>query len=228
MQAVILAAGRGVRMGKLTENTPKPMLTLLRRPLLEWKMEMLPKAIDEVIFIIGYRGNQIEKHFGERWNGVKISYVVQDELNGTGGAIALVKEMFEGKVLVTMGDDLYHPADLERLLGEDDAVLGLEVQDAKRYGLLQTNADGNLLKITERPHGRATGIVNTGAYILDEKFFRYPPVSISPTEYGLPQTLAEMGKEYPVKVMMATAWQPVGCPADIEKGEAFLKKYWHS
>lgn len=227
MQAVILAAGRGVRMGELTESTPKSMLALLGKPLLEWKMEMLPKSIDEVIFIIGYHGNQIEKHFGERWNGVKISYAVQDELNGTGKAITLVKGMLKGKVLVTMGDDLYHPADLEHLSHEDDAVLGLQVQNAGQYGLLQTNADGNLLQITERPHGCATGIVNTGAYILDEKFFRYPLVPISPTEYGLPQTLAEMGKEYPVKVMMATAWQPVGRPEDIEKGEAFLKKYWN-
>lgn len=215
-------------MGELTENTPKPMLSLLGRPLLEWKMEMLPQVIDEVIFIIGYHGNQIEKHFGEQWNGMKITYAVQDELNGTGGAMLLVKDMLEGKALVTMGDDLYHPADLERLSGEKLAVLGLEVQNAEQYGLLQTNADGNLLQITERPHGRATGIVNTGAYILDEKFFRYPLVSISPTEYGLPQTLAEMGKEYPVKVMMATAWQPVGRPEDIEKGETFLKKYWYA
>ena len=59
MQAVILAAGRGVRMGKLTENTPKPMLSLFGKPMLEWKLEMLPRVIDEVIFVIGYYGSQI-------------------------------------------------------------------------------------------------------------------------------------------------------------------------
>lgn len=228
MQAVILAAGRGVRMGKLTENTPKPMLELFGKPMLEWKLEMLPKAIDEVIFVIGYHGNQVEKHFGGQWKGLKITYVVQDELNGSGGAMFLVKDMLKGKALVTMGDDLYHPADLERLTHENIAVLGLEVENAEQYGLLETNAEGNLLKITERPHGRSTGIVNAAAYIFDEKFFRYPLIPISEKEYGLPQTLAEMGKEYPVKVVMATAWQPVGRPEDIEKGEAFLKKYWHS
>lgn len=213
-------------MGELTEHTPKPMLLLLGKPLLEWKLEMLPRSIDEAVLIIGYRGNQIEKHFGEEWNGLKISYVVQETLDGTGGAMFLIKDKLKGKALVTMGDDLYHPADLEKLLREDIAVLGLEVQDAEHYGLLETNADGSLLKITEKPHGFKTGIVNTGAYILDEQFFRYPLVAISETEYGLPQTLVEMGKEYPVKVMTATAWQPVGRPEDIEEGEAFLRKYW--
>lgn len=226
MQAVILAAGRGVRMGKLTENTPKPMLLLFGKPILEWKLEMLPKAIDEVIFIIGYHGNQIEKHFGGEWHGIKITYVVQEERNGTGGAIFLTKDILKEKALVLMGDDLYHQADLERLLDEDTAVLGLMVNHAEQYGLLEKTPEGNLLKITERPHGFKMGIVNTGAYILDKRFFLYPLVPISETEYGLPQTLAEMGKEYPVKVMMATAWQSVGCPEDIEKGEAFLKKYW--
>lgn len=202
------------------------MLALFGKPILEWKLEMLPKSIDEVVFVIGYHGSQIEKHFGERWNGMKITYVVQDERNGTGGAMFLVKDMLRGKALVIMGDDLYHPSDLERLSSEDSAVLGLPVQNAQQYGLLETNTGGDLLKITERPHGHTAGIVNTGAYILDEKFFRYPLVPISEKEYGLPQTLAEMGKEHPVKVIMATAWQSVGCPEDIEKGEAFLKKYW--
>lgn len=228
MQCVILAAGRGVRMGKLTENTPKPMLSLFGKPKLEWTLGMLPQTIDEVVFIIGYHGNQIEKHFGAWWNEVKVSYVVQDELNGTGGAILLVKDILKGKALVIMGDDLYRPADLERLMDEETAVLGLQVNNAQQYGLLETKPDGNLLKISERPHGRTEGIINTGAYMLDGKFFQYPLVPISETEYGLPQTLAEMGKEHSVKVIMATAWQSVGCPEDIEKGEAFLKKYWHS
>lgn len=226
MQAVILAAGRGTRMGALTESIPKPMLELLGKPLLEWKLEMLPEAIAEVVFIIGYHGNQIEKHFGENWNGLKISYVVQEKLDGTGGAIALVKDMVKENFLVMMGDDLYHPDDLRNLTGESLAVLGLEVSQAEQFGLLEEDGERNLLKITERPHGYTTGIVNTGAYLLQSDFFNYPLVAITETEYGLPQTLVEMGKDIPVKVLRAHAWQPVGKPEDIALGEGFLKKYW--
>lgn len=227
MQAVILAAGRGVRMGKLTENCPKPMLLLSGKPMLEWKLEMLPEAIDEVIFIVGYLSDQIEKYFGAEWKGRKIRYVRQEKLDGTGGAMMLVKEILHGPTLVMMGDDLYHSEDLSDLTRETSAVLGLEVNNAEQYGLLETDEAGNLLKITERPHGFETGIVNAAAYLLDMRYFSYPPVKFCETEYGLPQTLALMGRDAPVRVLKARAWQPIGKPEDIEKGEAFLKKYWN-
>lgn len=225
MQAVILAAGQGTRMGALTAETPKPMLLLLGTPMLEWKLSMLPEAIDEVIVIVGYLGEQIEAYFGSEWQGRKISYVYQEDLNGTGGAVALTKDLLSGPALVMMGDDLYHPEDLSDLARETSAVLGFTVENAEEYGLLEKDTNGNLAKVTERPHNCATGIVNTGAYILNEAFFRYPLVPISETEYGLPQTLALLGQDTPVRVLSARAWQPVGKPEDISLGEAFLKKY---
>lgn len=214
-------------MGKLTEDLPKPMVPVLGKPLLEWKLSLLSEAIEEVILVVGYLEHRIQDYFGKQWHERTLRYVYQETLNGTGGALALTQGTVGERFLVTMGDDLYHPADLERLTHEDTAVLGLEVENAEQYGLLGVNAAGHLLKITERPHGYTKGIVNTGAYVLDEQFFHYPLVSISETEYGLPQTLVEMGKDHPVRVVMATAWQPVGRPEDIEKGEAFLKKHWH-
>ena len=63
MQAVILAAGLGTRMGKLTKNTPKPMLKLDGKNLLEWKIERLPKEVDEVILVVGYKSEVIKKYF---------------------------------------------------------------------------------------------------------------------------------------------------------------------
>ncbi len=227
MQAVILAAGRGTRMGKLTARIPKPMLPLLGRPMLAWKLEMLPEAIDEVILVVGYLQEQIKDYFGEEWQGRKIRYVVQEELNGSGGAIYLMKDLLVGSTLVMNGDDLYHLDDLSLLIREESAVLGLYVDEAEPYGLLKTDALGNLRQITERPHGQKTGVINTGAYILHPHFFQYPLVEISATEYGLPQTLVTMGKDYQVKVIQARAWQPVGRPEDIALGEMFLQKYWN-
>jgi len=225
MQGVILAAGRGTRMGALTEHVPKPMLPLLGKPLLAWQLEMLPQAINEVILVVGYLQEQIRMYFGEEWQGRKISYVVQTELNGTGGAIHLAKNMMVGPTLVMNGDDLYHPDDLSLLIREELAVLGLAVDHAQLFGLLEHNEAGHLKRITERPHGYEQGIVNTGAYILSPRFFEYPLVPISATEFGLPQTLAVMGREHPVTVLLAHAWQPVGQPEDITRGEIFLQKY---
>lgn len=227
MQAVILASGRGVRMGALTEQCPKPMLPLLGKPLLAWKVEMLPPEIDEVIFVVGYLREKIEDYFGSEWQGRKISHIHQETLDGTAQATLLVKEKVQGRFFVMNGDDLYHPGDLRDMMREELAVLGLHVTDAEKYGLLEKDAQGNGVKITERPHGKKDGIVNTGAYVLDQRYFQYPPVKYSETEYGLPQTVATMSHDVPVKVCMARAWQPIGCPEDIAQGEAFLKKYWN-
>jgi bifunctional UDP-N-acetylglucosamine pyrophosphorylase/glucosamine-1-phosphate N-acetyltransferase len=207
------------------------MVKLLGKPLLEWRIDTLPECIDEVILIVGYLQEQIREYFGDEWKGRKITYVTQEVLDGTGGAMRLLEPALTGDVLVTNGDDLYHPTDLQKLLetkSEGGAVIGMTVNDAEKYGLLEVHDDDSLLAITERPHDRQVGVVNTGTYIITPRFFDFPLVPITETEYGLPQTLALMARKYPVVVMQATAWQPVGCPEDIPLAEAFIQKYFLS
>jgi NDP-sugar pyrophosphorylase family protein len=231
MQAVILAAGKGTRMRELCYDCPKPMVKLLGKPLLEWRMETLPEAIDEVILVVGYLQEQIRAYFGETCKGKKITYVTQEVLDGTGGAMRILKPYLKESVLVTNGDDLYHKVDLQNLVqdvSEGGAVIGMEVEDAVHYGLLEVTAEQKLDAITERPHDKERGVVNTGTYILRQNFFDFPLVPITETEFGLPQTLALVAKKYPVSVLSATAWQPVGCPEDIPLAEAFIQKYFLS
>jgi bifunctional UDP-N-acetylglucosamine pyrophosphorylase/glucosamine-1-phosphate N-acetyltransferase len=229
MQAVILAAGKGTRMRELCHDCPKPMVKLLGKPLLEWRLETLPEGIDEVILVVGYLQEQIKEYFGDEWQGRQITYVTQDVLDGTGGAMRILKPYLKGRVLVTNGDDLYHVEDLQELVAdvsEGGAVIGMDVDDALKYGLLQVDAHGKLESITERPHDQEVGVVNTGTYIITSRFFDFPLVPISETEFGLPQTLVQVAREYPVTVVKARAWQPVGCPEDIPDAEAFIQKYF--
>jgi len=227
MQAIILAAGKGTRMGGLTVDTPKPMLLLSGRPLLEWRLMMLPAAISEVVLVIGHLGEQIEHRFGNEWQGLPIRYVQHEQLDGTGGAMRSVYKagVFNGPALVTMGDDLYRQEDLERLLTFDVAVLACELEDSSRFGLLDTDREGRLQGIIERPHAPGYGLVNTGAYMIDQAYFSCDPVRISETEYGLPQTLALSAQNRPISVLRTRVWQPVGQPEDITLGEAFLKQH---
>ncbi len=227
MQAIILAAGKGTRMGNLTADIPKPMLPLLGKPLLEWRLAMLPETITEVLFVVGYLGNQIETYFGNEWQGRKIHYVRHEQLDGTGGAMRSVHEagLFRDRALVMNGDDLYSREDVENLLTHDTAVLACETEDSSRFGILDTDREGRLKGIIERPHAPGPGLVNTGAYMLDQRYFLYAPVRISETEYGLPQTLALLAQDQPVSVLRTHIWQPVSQPDDIPFGEAFIKEY---
>ncbi|MGB5019027.1 MAG: sugar phosphate nucleotidyltransferase [Candidatus Moraniibacteriota bacterium] len=225
MQCVILAAGRGVRMGALTEQTPKPMLPIRGIPKLEYTLRALPVEVTEVVFIIGYLGEKIREHFGKSFDGRRITYVEQEKLNGSGGAMHLVKDVVRGKFLVIMGDDLYRREDLEKLMQHDLAVLACEVEDSNPFGVLETDVDGKLLSIIERPHDGTVKLVNTGAYMLHENFFQYPLVSISETEYGLPQTLVSMRDQYTIAVEQTKTWFPIGTPEALAEAERVIEKF---
>lgn len=222
MQCVILAAGRGTRMGELTNTTPKPMLLLSGMPILAHKISMLPQSIEEVILVVGYKKEVIIDYFGEQWQGRKMVYVEQTELNGTAGAIHLVKHLLHDDFLVMMGDDLYHPKDIEKLMQHRLALLAFETQQAESFGLVTIDGQSNLLNVVERPHNFTEGLVNTGAYVLNTDFFAYKPVQITDTEFGLPQTLALMCNDTPVKVIVTESWMPIGKPEDIELAEKYL------
>ncbi len=229
MQAVILAAGRGTRMRELTENIPKPMLLLLGKPLLEWKLNNLPSDISEVIITIGYLGEQIKEYFGSEWQGKKIIYVEQTLLNGTGGSMKAVEPHITGPVLVMAGDDLHHVDDITAAVGtsvDEGFIGGLFTRDAELFGLIGRDDNGRLTEVIERPHNLREGFVCISLYMLPEKYFQYPLVPISETEFGLPQTVALMANDIPVTVYSCKAWQPVGCPEDIPFAEDFIKKYY--
>ena len=212
-------------MKDLTDNVPKPMLEINGKPILAHKLETLPKEIDEVIFVIGYLGNQIQKYFGDFYAGKKISYVVQEVLNGTGGAVQLAKDLIKGDFLVMMGDDLYLKTDIEKCLQCDLAVLGLEVDNPSKFGVISLNENGQLLEIVEKPNITGSALVNIGLYKLNKKFFEYEIVSLENGEFGLPQTLAIMAKDFPVQVVKAENWFAIGSPEDLEKAEEIIEKF---
>ncbi len=79
MQAVILAAGEGVRMRPLTLTKPKPLLEVLGKPLIRYATEGLPKEVTELIIVLGYRGEQIKAYCGTSFCGRTVTYVWQKQ-----------------------------------------------------------------------------------------------------------------------------------------------------
>lgn len=222
MQCIILAAGRGTRMGALTEMCPKPMVPIAGKPKLAWSIEQLPDVVDDIVLVVGYLQEVIRDYFGDTYAGRAIRYVEQKELNGTAGAVALCVPFVRSKVLVTMGDDLYMQVDLEQLLRYEQSLLAMPTDTAQSYGLVSTDNDHTLTGVIERPHNFTTGLVNTGAYVLSPAYFHQVPVAISTTEYGLPQTLAAMHPAHPTHVVHATHWQAVGNADDLARAREDL------
>ncbi len=224
-QAVIMAAGLGTRLRPLTDNTPKPMIRVGGRPILEWSLEALPRTVDEVVLVVNYFKDQIERHFGGEWRGRRIRYVLQEELKGTGHSVHIAADALRERFLVLNGDDLYLPADLERLAANELAILGLRVSDKGRFGFLATDAEGFLSGVTEDGQGEGN-IINIGAYVLDRGFLEYDLVPIKHgKEFGLPQTVAVMAADRRVKVTVADAWMPIGFPEDVAAADRWLAEH---
>ncbi len=221
-----MAAGLGTRLRPHTLTTPKPMLPVAGRPILEWTIDGLPEEIDEVILVVGYLKERVIGHFGAEWHGRKMTYVAQKALDGTGGAIAACEPVLNDRFVVLNGDDLYATDDIRALMGQGLAVAVQETGPQDRFGLLATGADGRLLEIVEATAGTPkAGLVNVGMYSLDRRFFDYPLVPIrNGAEFGLPQTVATMTEDHPVAVVKTTFWLPIGIPEDLERAATALRE----
>lgn len=227
MQAVILAAGRGTRMGELTNLVPKPMLLVKGKTLIEHKLDMLPPEVDEVIFVIGYLGDVIRRKFGNEYRGMRVRYVEQKTLNGTMGAVGLAKRYITGRFIVMMGDDLYGIEDVLRACAMPGwAVVVEETEHMASGGKVVLGEGGLVLDIVEGEHHGTHGYMNTNLFVLDERIFEYPMVPKAPgsLEYGLPQTVlrAARAETIPLSVVRATSWIQVTSPEDIVKAERAL------
>ena len=160
MKAVILAAGKGTRMGDLTDEMPKPMLRAHARPILEHIITGLREVgIQEFCIITGWRAEMIENHFRDGADlGVSISYTRQEVQDGTGKAPELAKEFVgEEAFLLTYGDILVKPETYQQMLerwGEGDfaglvTVTGSE--DVTKGGLFFFDEAFHLNHLVEKP-----------------------------------------------------------------------------
>jgi NDP-sugar pyrophosphorylase family protein len=221
-------------MGALTDNCPKPMLSIHEGadgpvPILYPKLHQLRIAalrtgttLDEIVLVVGYRREVIQSYFGDSFEGIPLRYVVQERLDGTAGAIALTREYITGAFMVMMGDDLYSSSDVERMMSLPWGVLAYQSTDAAAFGLIETDASGHVQRIIERPHGHTTGLVNTGVYMLQPSYFDLPMVAISDTEYGLPQTLMQLVGHVAIPLVITTTWHPIGKPEDLAGAYEFV------
>lgn len=228
MQAVILAAGRGTRMGKLTEKLPKPMLKVAGKTLLEHKFEALPKDVDEIIIIIGYLGHVIRERYSDEFQGRKLTYVEQENpTGGTAEALWKAKELLNGKFFVLNGDDLYSTEDLEACRAHEWAVLVQRAADTAGGAKVVMNIENQVLDIIEaKYHSGGEGIVNTNTFVLDTRVFQQLPISKAEgsTELGLPQTVlaASRALNIPLNVVEATGWIQLKHPEALKQAEERL------
>lgn len=172
MEAIVLAGGLGTRLRQLVSDVPKPMAPIAGRPFLEILLSSLAqKGFDRVILSLGFMAEKISKHFGTEFAGMQISYVIEDQPLGTGGAIRLAMEQVIADHVFVLNGDTFIDLEVEKIeeqwaLNHRALIISREVQDAARYGRLLL-ADGKLTGFSEK--GRAgPGLINAGCYIFSQ------------------------------------------------------------
>ncbi|MFM2414404.1 MAG: hypothetical protein RI911_97 [Candidatus Parcubacteria bacterium] len=224
MKAVILAAGKGVRMGKITELLPKPLIPVCGIPAIEHTLRSLPQAITEIVIVIGHLGVQIRSRIGDVYMNKPITYIEQGDLNGTGGAVYAAQSVLNGPFIVIHGDDLYLKQDLQSLVDSKDwAVLLTEVAELGTAGkaIVLQNKVVDILE--KESHQGGPGYANAGGYRLDERFFHLQPVKRPESnEIGLPQTLIQAAGTIDILPIKAGQIIRLTSPEDIPKAEAAL------
>ena len=223
MQCVILAGGKGKRLRPLTDETPKPLVSVAGRPLLDHIVSALPSAIEELIIVHGYLGEQIKEHCGETYFGRPVTYIEQTEQKGTGHALWLTKDVIHGRFLYMFADDIHGSDDIARATSFTRSMLTLTTDTPERFGIVVRNPDGTLAELVEKPEHPPSNLASTGVFVLDEHIFDYPPTVETNGEYYHTDMLREYVKDYPVAVVEQSLWIPIGYPEDITKAERILQ-----
>jgi len=180
MLAAILAGGFGKRLRPYTEELPKPMVSVIDKPILEWQIEWLKEyGFDEFVLLIGYRKERVIEYVGSGSRlGVKVTYVVEDEPLGTGGAVKNAEHILrkEDYFLVLNGDILtnLNPLKLIERLEESD-YLGViaTIPLPSPYGVLEIE-DSQVKGFMEKPLLKNYWI-NAGVYALKPEALKYFP-----------------------------------------------------
>jgi bifunctional UDP-N-acetylglucosamine pyrophosphorylase/glucosamine-1-phosphate N-acetyltransferase len=173
MRAVILAAGKGKRMGPLTSTRAKTMLPVLNKPILEHLIINARKAgVKEFVVVVNWQADRIKEYFERKDNlGVKIYWAEQREVVGTANAIFAAEPWVKEDFLVLSGDTLLGTDSISQLAKAEEPAIGIaHVEEPERYGVV--SLDGKKVKkVIEKPKVPESNFINIGCYHFDERIF---------------------------------------------------------
>jgi UDP-N-acetylglucosamine diphosphorylase/glucosamine-1-phosphate N-acetyltransferase len=212
MKAIILAAGKGSRLVPLTVNRPKPSLKVADKRIIEHNLDQLNGLIDEAIIIVGYKSESIKDYIGDNFKGIKITYIFQKEMLGTGHAANLALDYVKDEFIILNGDDLYESGDIKKCIKKAPCVLVKEVEDPSAFGQFSVK-EGKIVDLVEKPEKQVSNLINVGFYFLNKDMFDHEIDKSPRGEYEITDYLKNYIKEgKELHFAIAARWYPIGYP----------------
>lgn len=233
LTGIIPAAGEGSRLGGLTDDRPKPLVEVAGRPLIRHAIETLSSlGVDEVVVVIGYRGEAIVEHLGDGAAGVPLTYVHQRERHGLAHAIELAMEITTGPAVVHNADNIFErppTGAIEPVTNgpADGTVVVEEVSRAAagEAGVVEVE-DERITRLVEQPADPPSTTATTGVYVLPAAVAHACSL-VRPGPTGERELTAAVDllvrAGYDIRAIPVDGWRSnVNTPADLERAERRL------
>lgn len=217
-RALLMAGGFGRRLGELTRDTPKPLLPVGGRPILDRVLEQIEAAgVTDIHIAVHYRADRIKDFIAQRRNRAEISFIDEAEPLGTAGALAHFAGRSEEPILVANGDvltevDLIAMGEFNSRHSYDGTVAVSRYEVRVPYGVIRQAADGSFAGIDEKP--RLDHFIAAGLYYLSAEFIALIP-------RGRPVDMPELlmfGANAGLRIGLFPVheyWKDVGQPSDL-------------
>ena len=223
--ALIMAGGIGSRLRPLTDNTPKPMLPVKGKPLLERTIERLSlQGITEIFIATFYKSEKIMSHFSDGGDfGVSITYLNEKHLTGTAGALFQLPHI-DSPILILNGD-IYSNVNWKQMIrfhteqNADLTVGAWQFEYQIQYGVIETEGY-DVIAIDEKPLLKYS--VNTGMYVLSPSCFKLLPEQVDHSQLFHMTNLLESAIKNDLRVVtfpVYERWIDIGNMQDYEKAQ---------
>ena len=241
--AIIFAAGKGSRLAPLTNATPKPLLTVSDKSLLEWNMQKIAPMVDKIIIVVSYLADQIINKIGNSYNGLEVEYVIQN--NPKGGTLdALRTAIFYSKAdnqdqnyLILNADDIhgseiYSKFSTSIQTNPDQALVSARIvedrEKLKSLGIFEADASSNLVQIWEKPQEFVSELANSGVYYFPNKVKGLidPTPNTSDKEHYITTDLfTPYSKIHPIKVVSSSdLWLQISNQDDLKTANEYFSE----
>ena len=233
MKVVIPMAGYGTRLRPHTWSKPKPLVTVAGKQLLGHVLDTFASLpfVEEVVFIVGYLGQQVEEYVQHAYPGLRSRFIEQRELLGQSHAIWLARDRLTGPMLMVFVDTLIE-ADLSRL-GQEKAggvAYVKAVPDPRRFGVAEVGVNGRVTRLVEKPENVSNNLAVVGQYYFRESAELLKAIDVQMErraqlkgEYFLADAINVMLQDgLDMRVEPVEVWMDCGTPESLLETNRYL------
>jgi len=225
MKAIILAAGKWTRLEPITLETPKAMVEVYGKTLLQYNMERLLPYVDEFIIVVKYKKEIIMDFFWESFEWKKVSYHEQGEQKWTWAAVLGIEAQWD--IVIAYADAIFSQTDIDNVMQHDGyAVLAKKVHNPEKYWIFKLDTQGYILEVVEKPQKYIWDIANFSFFKANHSLLEFVKlIDLSPRwELEITDAVNLFVKENKMKaIILQNEFLDITSVADLEAANTLVK-----